>query len=69
MLASTELTCELRCARFPQFTWCEEASDTALLQHGLLWGYLERLSVEETVPGFVEGEPFETPAPAQDNDA
>ena len=50
-----------------QFSWSGDASDTGLLQHGVLWGYLERLSTQDTVPGFVEAVPFDAPAePARD---
>jgi len=50
-----------------QFSWCGDASDTGLLQHGVLWDYLERLSTQDTVPGFVTAVPFGAPAePAHD---
>ena len=45
-----------------QFSWCGDASDTGLLQRGVLWEYLERLSTQDTVPGFVMEVPFDTPA-------
>jgi hypothetical protein len=54
----------------PQFTWSGDEPDAGLLQTGRLWAYLERLSTEHTVPGFLETVPFEPEAaPARDGGA
>ena len=53
-----------------QFSWCSDVPDTGLLKHGVLWEYLERLSTQDTVPGFVTAVPFDAPAePARDTNS